>query len=173
VFNLANTMLDRFESLIVYHFDAPAYALPTLLFAILVLALATRRARIAPSMWGVLAVLLLRHCWRRNGRWAAGPCICACPLFLHSVFCRHRDPASLPAGSPAGRNGACRHGRARILYDQNWRVYDRQFSEFRAALQRLPRGQRLVTVLDMPAESTGSTSPIGTWPNMRLLTAPT
>jgi hypothetical protein len=46
-----------------------------------------------------------------------------------------------------------------VLLTQNWRVYDRQFAEFRAALQHLPRGQRLVTVLDTPGLATDTDQP--------------
>ena len=42
---------------------------------------------------------------------------------------------------------------------QNWRGYDRQFAEFRAALPGLPRGQRLLTVLDGDAIGNRSDQP--------------
>ena len=159
-FNLADTMLDRFESLIVYHFDAPAYALPIALFAILALGLATRRARIAKSMWGVLAVLLLASVLAPE--WAMGGW--AVHLRLPAYFCllcfaatELRLPARLAA--PLGVIALAGMAALAVFMTQNWRGYDRQFTEFRAALRDLPRGQRLVTVLDMQDDSVASDQP--------------
>ena len=159
-FNLADTMLDRFESLIVYHFDAPAYLLPIALFAILALALATRHARILPSMWGVLAVLLVAVALAPE--WAMGGW--AVHLRLPAYFCLLCFAATeikLPARLAAPLAAIALAGMAALAFTmtQNWRTYDAQFAEFRAALQQLPRGQRLVTVLDMPADSTQSDQP--------------
>ena len=58
-FNLLDTMLDRFESLIQHAFDSPAYILPVLLFGGLAsgdLALARRAA--SRHVWLALALLL-------------------------------------------------------------------------------------------------------------------
>jgi hypothetical protein len=148
-FNLADTMIDRFESLILYHFDAPAYALPILLLLLLALALVTRRAAIAPSLWGVLAVLLLGALLAPE--WAMGGW--AVHLRLPSFFCillfastqiriERRIAAAL-----AGIALALMSGLAWQI-TENWRGYDRQFAEFRAALPGLPQGTRLLTVLD-------------------------
>jgi hypothetical protein len=41
---------------------------------------------------------------------------------------------------------------------QNWRGYDRQYGEFRAALQGVPRGLRMMTVLDSDSLSDQSDS---------------
>src|SRR5665213_2835359 len=54
-FNLADTMLDRFESLVLHAFDGSDYALPIILFGGLTLALALRKARLHPAMWITLA----------------------------------------------------------------------------------------------------------------------
>src|SRR4029079_9899701 len=58
-FNLADTMLDRFESLVQHAFDGSDYVLPAILFGGLALALIFRKARLHPAMWGTLALLLV------------------------------------------------------------------------------------------------------------------
>jgi hypothetical protein len=148
-FNLADTMLDRFESLIVYHFDAPAYALPIALLAFLALAIALRRAVIAPSMWGVLAALLLGALlapeWAMGG-WAVHlrlPGFFCILLFATTRFKLDRRFA-IPIAAATLLLMAWIAG----AMTQNWRGYDRQFAEFRAALSDIPPGSRLLTVLD-------------------------
>src|ERR1019366_7652868 len=69
-FDLADTTLDRFESLIEYHFDNPAYALPIPLLAGLAAALYWRKARLHPAMRWVLAVLLAASLFAPE--WAMG-----------------------------------------------------------------------------------------------------
>ena len=80
IFDLADTMLDRFESLVQHAFDDSAYVLPIALFAGLALALYLRKARLHPAMWGTLGAAAGRaRSSRRNGPSAAGRCTCACP----------------------------------------------------------------------------------------------
>ena len=82
-FNLADTMLDRFESLIGTSFDHPLYALPIALLALLALALccaAPRSIRPCGSCW--------RRCWLGTllaPEWAMGGW--AVHLRLPAFFC--------------------------------------------------------------------------------------
>jgi hypothetical protein len=159
-FNLADTMLDRFESLIVYHFDAPAHALPIALLAFLALAILLRRAVIAPSMWGVLAVLLLGAVLAPE--WAMGGW--AVHLRLPGFFCillfaatRFRLDRRLAV--PVAAAALLLMAGIAVAMTQNWRLYDRQFAEFRAALSGIPRGSRLLTVLDGDLEGQISDQP--------------
>ena len=149
-FNLLETMLDRFESLIQYAFDQSAYLLPALLFCGLGVALVLAQG--APASRHVEhagPAVCSARCWRRNGRWAAGRCICGCrrcsaPCCLPPPNCRmgHRCAPALAVIALAliGWNA--------WLLTQSWLGYDRQYREFQASLEEIPRGSRLLTVLD-------------------------
>jgi hypothetical protein len=148
-FNLPATMQDRFESLIGTSFDHPLYALPIALLALLVLALLLRRGSIHPGMRLVLAALLIGTLvapeWAMGG-WAVH-------LRLPAFFCAALFAATdLRLPQPAARAAS---GLMLILLAWNaiqladaWQVYDRRYREFRGAMANLPRGQRLLTVMD-------------------------
>ena len=148
-FNLIDTLQDRFESLILYSFDHPAHLLPIILFAGLALGLGLRKARLHPAMWGVLALLgagaALAPEWAMGG-WAVD--LRLPPLFAAMLFAaaeiRLRPPLRylLTAAALAAVGGNA------MALGLNWRGYDRQFREFRAALPEIPRGAKLLTVLD-------------------------
>jgi len=151
-FNLADTMLDRFESLMQHAFDGSDYVLPALLFGGLAVALVFRKARLHPAMWGSLGLLLLGALgapeWALGG-WAVHlrlPAVLGAMLFA-SAELRMEPPvraslAVLALTMIAGNE---------ILLTQNWLVYDRTYREFQASLEEIPRGARLLTVLDSNA----------------------
>jgi hypothetical protein len=148
-FNLATTMQDRFESLIGTSFDHPLYALPISLLALLALALVFRRASIHPAMRLAVAALLagalLAPEWAMGG-WAVH-------LRLPAFFCIVLFAAAdIELPQPVLRAAGIL---ALVLLAWNaaqltgaWQVYDRRYHEFRNAIAALPRGQRLLTVMD-------------------------
>jgi hypothetical protein len=148
-FNLADTMLDRFESLVLHAFDGSDYALPIILFGGLALALALRKARLHPAMWGVLGLLLLGALgapeWALGG-WAVHlrlPAVFGAVLFA-SAEQRMKPPVRASLAVFALTMIACNA----VLLTQSWLGYDRHYREFQGALEEIPRGSRLLTVLD-------------------------
>ena len=148
-FNLASTMLDRFESLTQHAFDNPAYILPIALFMGLALAITFGKARLHPALWGSLALLLLGAILAPE--WALGGW--AVHLRLPAVFASLLFAAAEIRMKPLLRGALALAALAMIAVSamtlaQSWRGYDRQFREFTAALADMPRGVRLLTVLD-------------------------
>jgi hypothetical protein len=148
-FNLADTMLDRFESLVQHAFDGSDYVLPAILFGGLALALIFRKARLHPAMWGTLALLLIGALgapeWALGG-WAVHlrlPAVFGALLFASAEL---KLPA--PARASLAVFALTMIAGNSILLTQNWLGYDRQYREFQAALEEIPRGSRLLTVLD-------------------------
>ena len=159
-FNLADTMLDRFESLIQHSFDDPAYLLPTLLFAGLGLAVARGKARLHPAMVVTLALLLVGSLlapeWAMGG-WAVHlrlPAVFGVLLFASAELrmpSKVRVALGIAALSLIGWSG--------WTLAQSWIGYDRQYREFQQALPSIPRGARLLTVLDGDAIGLRSDQP--------------
>lgn len=149
IFDLADTMLDRFESLIQRSFDDAAYGLPIALFAGLALAIWLRKARLHSAMWVTLGLLLIGAIFAPE--WAFGGW--AVHLRLPAVFGAMLFAAAELPMKPAARTALVAlvlmviAGSAATLA-QNWLGYDRQFREFQAALEEVPRGARMLTVLD-------------------------
>jgi hypothetical protein len=148
-FNLADTMLDRFESLVQHAFDGSDYALPSILFGGLALALVLRKARLHPAMWGTLALLLVGALgapeWAMGG-WAVHlrlPAVFGAMLFAAAEF-RMNPPLRVGLAALALMTVAANA----LLLMQSWQSYDWQYREFRASLEDVPRGTRLLTVLD-------------------------
>ncbi|HWU53907.1 MAG TPA: hypothetical protein VN175_00310 [Rhizomicrobium sp.] len=148
-FNLIDTLLDRFESLVEYAFDNSDYALTILLFGGLALALGLRKARLHPAMWGTLGLLLIGALgapeWALGG-WAVHlrlPAVFGAMLFAATEF-RMKPPVRAGLAALALILIAVNA----IRMTQNWLGYDRQYREFQAALEEIPRGARLLTVLD-------------------------
>lgn len=148
-FNLIDTMADRFESLVNHAFDNPALIVPGVLLGGLILALALKKARLHPAMFVTLGLLLtaalLAPEWALGG-WAVHlrlPAVFASLLFaaaeirLKPVLRISLAVAMLAVISSLSAGLA-----------QDWIGYDHQFREFRSTLARLPRGVRLLTVLD-------------------------
>lgn len=148
-FNLASTMLDRFESLTQHAFDNPAYILPIALFMGLALAITFGKARLHPALWGSLALLLLGAILAPE--WALGGW--AVHLRLPAVFASLLFAAAEIRMKPLLRGALALAALAMIAASavtlaQSWRGYDTQFREFVATLSDMPRGVRLLTVLD-------------------------
>jgi hypothetical protein len=148
-FNLAGTMLDRFESLILHAFDDPAYLLPIVLFLGLALALILRKARLHPALGITLALLLLGALCAPE--WAMGGW--AVHLRLPAVFGAMLFAAAELRMKPAVRGALAALALVLIAVSaatlaQSWLGYDRHYREFQAALEEVPRGARLLTVLD-------------------------
>jgi hypothetical protein len=148
-FNLADTMLDRFESLMQHAFDASDYVLPLILFGGLALALILRKARLHPAMWITLGLLLLGALgapeWALGG-WAVHlrlPAVFGALLFAAAEL-RMKPPVRASLAAFALMMIAANA----ILLTQSWLGYDRHYREFQAALEEIPRASRLLTVLD-------------------------
>ena len=148
-FNLADTMADRFESLVNHAFDDPAYALPAILFLGLILALVLKKARLHPAMWVTLVLMFLAALLAPE--WALGGW--AVHLRLPAVFASLLFAAAEIRLKPVLRVTLAVAALATIAsfsvgLASDWMAYDKQFGEFRASLASLPRGVRLLTVLD-------------------------
>lgn len=148
-FNLIDTALDRFGSLVEYAFDDSDYTVTILLFGGLGLALLFRKARLHPAMWGTLGLLLVAAAgapeWALGG-WAVHlrlPAVFGAMLFAATEF-RMKPP--MRAGLAALALALIAFNAIRLT--QNWLGYDRQYREFQASLEEVPRGARLLTVLD-------------------------
>ena len=159
-FNLAETMLDRFESLVLHAFDDSAYVLPIALLGGLALALALGKARLHPAMWVSLVLLLIGA--SAAPEWAFGGW--AVHLRLPAVFCAMLF-ASVELDVPQwGRTGLLVFalllvGWCASALAQTWLGYDKQFREFQASLEEIPLGSRLLTVLDGNAIGARSDQP--------------
>jgi hypothetical protein len=159
-FNLADTMLDRLESLTQHAFDTGDYILPAILFGGLALALMLRKARLHPAMWIALALLLIGALgapeWALGG-WAVHlrlPAVFGAMLFA-SAELRMPPPVRASLAILALTIIAV----TETLLTQNWRGYDRVYLEFQGALEEIPRGARLLTVLDGNAIGDRSAQP--------------
>jgi len=148
-FNLMDTLLDRVESLVEYAFDNSDYVVTIALFGGLGLALAFRKARLHPAMWGTLGLLLIGALgapeWALGG-WAVHlrlPAVFGAMLFAATEF-RMKPPVR--AGLAALALGLIAFNAIRLT--QNWLGYDRNYREFQAVIADIPRGARLLTVLD-------------------------
>ena len=148
-FNLLDTMQDRYESLIQYAFDQSAYLLPALLFCGLGIALVLRKARLHPAMTITLTLLLLSALlapeWALGG-WAVHlrlPAVFGAMLFACAELPMGHRVRTILAFIALGLIGW-----NSWLLAQSWLGYDKQYREFQAALEEIPQGSRILTVLD-------------------------
>ena len=100
-------------------------------------------------MWGTLGLLLIGALGAPE--WALGGW--AVHLRLPAVFGAMLFAATEFRMKPSVRAGLAVLALALIAFNairltQNWLGYDRQYREFLAALEEIPRGSRLLTVLD-------------------------
>lgn len=148
-FNFLDTMAERFEAAIQFHFDLPAYALTGSLILAFLAGLLTRHLTIAPRMIPGLIVLFL--CTLLAPEWALGgwgvhfrlPAVLGVMLFAASdvSLSRHKTSAGMIAMTILF---ACQ---AAIL-TVDWQRVDARYREFRAAASAIGAGARLLTVLD-------------------------
>lgn len=149
VFDLVDTMLDRFESLVQHAFDDSATILTIALFAGLGIALYLRKARLHPAMWGTLALLLVGAIFAPEwafGGWAVHLRLPA--VFGAMLFASAELPMKPVARAALVALALAAIGGCAVTLTQSWLGYDRQFREFEAALEEVPRGARMLTVLD-------------------------
>jgi hypothetical protein len=148
-FDFADTIGDRFSAAINLYYDEPAYLLMGGLAIFWLWGLMYDRLRIHPVMKIfviVLAVLTLVAPEWALGGWGVHlrlPAVLGAMLFAS---------AELRLGSRAITFAAAvlllLAGVSAATLAQNWRGYDRQYGEFRAALRDVPEGSRMMTVLD-------------------------
>ncbi|MDE2182215.1 MAG: hypothetical protein KGJ78_04270 [Alphaproteobacteria bacterium] len=148
-FNYADTIGDRLASAIQVNFSDPAYLMIGGL-AILVLAgLIYRRIRVhrlAKILVLVLATLTVAAPEWAMGGWGVDlrlPAVLEAVLFAGMEV---RLGARFMKGLAALLLAAAAANAAQLA--DAWRGYDRQYGEFRDAIRSLPRGVRLLTVLD-------------------------
>jgi hypothetical protein len=148
-FNYADTIDDRFGGALQSSFDQPAY-LVTAAFAVLVLAGLVygklRIHRLAKLLVIVLVALaMLAPEWALGG-WGVDlrlPAVVGAVMFACTEFRigkRSAVAAAIVLFLVAGGNAA--------VLASDWHGYDLQFQEFRSALREIPKGTKLVTVLD-------------------------
>ncbi len=158
-FDFADTIADRFSAAIKLYYDKPAYLLISA-FAILWLwGLLYDRIRVHPAMkicLIVLAVLtLIAPEWALGG-WGVQlrlPGVLGAMLFASAELRLDSRVAAL--FTAALLLLACVNS---ALLAQNWRGYDRQYSEFRAALRDIPTGSKIMTAVDGNSMATDSDS---------------
>lgn len=159
-FNLLSTWDDRLGSAFQMHYDAPGYIILGLLALLWGVGLWRGWLRVHPAMRGVLIVLLA--CVVFMPEWALGgwgvdlrmPAVLGAVAFSAIEF-------QLP---PRWQYALAAAVMATIVFcaagaGGNWAYYDRQYAEFRAALQNSPRGTKIMTVLDGDAMGMASDQP--------------
>ncbi len=159
-FNLLASWQDRFEAFVDNHFDDPAYTLLAILAALLLLGLWRRWIVLHRHVWlGLGAVLVAAMLMPEEAIGGWGVDLRLPPVFAALVFAaaqirldRHTQiEIAAMALLVIAWNAASLAG--------NWQYIDRQFAEFRAADSVLPRGARVVTVLDGDAIGNASDQP--------------
>ena len=141
--------MDRIEATVQWNYDNPAFALFAALMLVLLVGLWRRWIVLHQKTIIVLAALLLGSMFAPE--WAMGGW--GVDLRLPAVFCALAFAFAdlrVPAKSVALFAGACL---AMLAYCAatlagNWRYYDPQYSEFRAASASIAPHAKLLTVLD-------------------------
>lgn len=159
-FNLLSTWNDRLSAAILTHFDRPAYVVLAVLVAIFCVGLWKGWLRVHPMMRTVLIVLGL--CVLFMPEWAMGGW--GVDLRVPAIFGAVTFAAS--DVRPALRRQWALNAVALIALAfiaaaaaGNWAYYDRQYAEFRAAIEASPRGTKFMTVLDGDAMGLASDQP--------------
>jgi len=148
-FHILETLLPRIESLVQQSFESPAYGLImaiALLFAIgvwrqtIVLHPRMHLALIALALGALLLPVKAMGGWGGHLRF---PAVAAALLF---ASCDIRLSRRLTGVLGTAILAAL--GWLATTLATDWKNYDRQIAEFRAALRDVPRGSRLMTVVD-------------------------
>jgi hypothetical protein len=148
-FNYADTIDDRFASAIQWGFSEPAYLVIGGLAILILAGLVYGKLRLNPAM--KLTVLALAVLALVSPEWALGgwgvdlrlPAVLGAVTFA-AMELRLGKGWVIAAAAAAFVVGSVNAA----LLTQDWLARDRQYAEFRAALQELPQGVRLFTVLD-------------------------
>jgi len=148
-FHLFTTFRDRFEATVALTYDHPGYS--TFWLAMLFLALGVWRGWIAfaPAMkFLLIALFVLTFVAPEEamGGWGVDLRLPGVLCLMAFASAEVRVPA-IWQGLLAGVVVVAVAFHALALAG-NWRYYDAQFHEFRSALEGIPRGQRIMTVLD-------------------------
>jgi hypothetical protein len=159
-FNLLSTLDDRASAAIQFTFDRPAYLLFVGLFLFFTIGLYRQTVTVHPRMR--LLLILLAAAVLFTPEWAMGgwgvdlrlPAVLGALAFATCEFRLKERTAQIFAAAVM----------LLIAYQSatltgNWRYYSKQFSEFRAAIAKVPSGSRLVTVLDGDAMGLASDQP--------------
>ncbi|HEY4125373.1 MAG TPA: hypothetical protein VGM36_12215 [Rhizomicrobium sp.] len=148
-FNLVDTFVHRIESLVQRHFAAPAY-LPLIVLTVLFLIglrqkKITLHQRMRFVLIGITGLALLTPETAMGG-WGLHlrfPAVAAALLF---AACEISVARELVVACVAATLGALAW--MSVALANQWRAYDSQIDEFRAALRDVPRGSHLMTAID-------------------------
>lgn len=159
-FNILDTLEDRFSAAVMYYFDGPALTLTGILIGfwlggILSGFLRLHRLMILPLAVLALAALLAPE-WAMGG-WGGHmrlPAVLGALLFATSWPELPQKRLKIVAGL-AGIGLVL----SVILLTKDWAAYDTQVTEFRADIATLPKGVRMLTVLDSGALDGASDQP--------------
>jgi hypothetical protein len=159
-FNLQSTLDDRSNAAIQYAFDKPALILFFLLVSFFVLGVWLRKVVVHPRATLLLCILAIATIF--TPEWAMGgwgvdlrlPPVLGALAFASCDFqMRNRVVQGIAAAVMIllAWQSATLAG--------NWRYYSKQYSEFRAAVGKLPGGSKLLTVTDGNAMGEASEQP--------------
>jgi hypothetical protein len=159
-FNLEERLIDRLGAAIQSAFDQPAWLLLAALTFFFLFGLWRQKIRVHSRMKPALTVLLLGSIFAPE--WAMGgwgvdlrlPAVLGSLTFASAEFRFERRTQTaliaiallVAAWSAASLTG-------------NWLYYDRRFAEFRTAARAIPRGSKIVTVLDGDAMGLAADQP--------------
>lgn len=148
-FNLINSLPARLNAMMQNDFDTTAYAAITVLAALVIAGLWTRRISLHPRMFAVLSALAV-FClfapsmagggWGMHIRFPAVLCL----LFFAAMDVKLEDRWRTALVAVVVVLAAVN---ATTLF-LSWHQQDKQYAEFRSAIDHLPPGSKLFTVLD-------------------------
>ncbi|MGC9953777.1 MAG: hypothetical protein ABSD21_05830 [Rhizomicrobium sp.] len=148
-FDFADTIGDRFSAAIKLYYDEPAYLLMSALAILWLWGLLYDKLRVHPAMKIlviVLAVLTLAAPEWALGGWGVHlrlPAVLGALLFASAELRLGSRVTALATAVLLLLAGV-----SSAMLAENWRGYDRQYGEFRAALRDVPEGAKMVTILD-------------------------
>lgn len=151
-FYLLETLLPRIESLVQHSFNSPAYGLITAIALVFAIGVWRKTIVLHPRMRLPLIALALAALLmpvQAMGGWALHLRLPAVATALLFASCDVRLSPRL-----IGVLGAaimCALVWLATTLATDWKNYDRQIAEFRAALRDVPRGSRLMTVVNRDA----------------------
>ena len=155
-FDILETLLPRIESLVQQSFESPAYGLITAVALLFAIGVWRKTIVLHPQMHLALIALALAALLLPEaamGGWALHlrlPAVAAALLFAScDIRLSHRVTGVLGVAILAALVWLA------TTLATNWKNYDRQIAEFRTALRDVPRGSRLMTVVDPDVPNDG------------------